>query len=144
MFSLLSPVLSPLPVPCKPCQNRQCIRRYDCLLLSASESDGWRNECCAGCSRAALCGAFSFLLRSPSLEQQYQVCYIWCYHDHAMIPKRGPMESQADLEQGFVGPLLGRWRRRKLQLQPSGQSQPLHGRHFYSYAHQYACTCCFI
>ncbi|KAF9024416.1 hypothetical protein BDZ89DRAFT_121625 [Hymenopellis radicata] len=24
-----------------------------------------------------------------------------------MIPKRGPMESQADLEQGFVGPWLG-------------------------------------
>ncbi|KAF9043613.1 hypothetical protein BDZ89DRAFT_1059530 [Hymenopellis radicata] len=28
------------------------------------------------------------------------------------------MESQADLEQGFVGPLLGRWRRRKVSLFP--------------------------
>ncbi|KAF8989112.1 hypothetical protein BDZ89DRAFT_1055275 [Hymenopellis radicata] len=36
-----------------------------------------------------------------------------------MIPKRGPMESQADLEQGFVDPLLGRWRRRKVSLQTS-------------------------
>ncbi|KAF9024695.1 hypothetical protein BDZ89DRAFT_1068802 [Hymenopellis radicata] len=67
-------------------------------MLRTSRKQGWRNRCYSVCRRGSITRPITLTPTPP--RPRHGAC--------DTTANRGPTQSQADLEQGFVGPWLGR------------------------------------